>query len=158
VKFPFRAREVAPSPGHASTRIWRPIVPIRVFGPAGIRLAFGLLDTGADETKLPMELAKPLGISIDTAEPARFLGIAGQQAKGFYGRDVGFELRQNKRSYRWIVRRIAFLYDYAEAPDEERITITLGNVGFFRFFNTDFDYQRGRVSIRPNGLFRQHAG
>ena len=156
MKFPFRPREVAPSPAHASTRIWRPIVPIRVFGPAGIRLAFGLLDTGADETKLPMELATHLGIEIDTSEPARFVGVAGQQAKGFYGKDVGFELRQNNRSYRWIIPKVAFLYDFPESPDEERITITLGHVGFFRFFNADFDYQRSCVSIRPNGLFRQH--
>jgi hypothetical protein len=129
-----------------------------MFGPAGKRPAFGLLDTGADETKVPMVMAKLLGIEIDPLEPAHFFGIAGQQVKGFYGKDVGFELRQKKRFYRWIVPKVAFLYDSPDLPHEEGINITLGHVGFFRFFNIELDYQRGRVSIRPNGLFRQHTG
>jgi hypothetical protein len=115
---------------------------------------FGLLDTGADETKLPMDVAAALGVEIDPQEPARFLGIAGQQAKGFYGKDVGFELRQGKKSYRWVVPKVAFLYYPPDANGEERITITLGHVGFFRYFNVTFDNQRARVKIRPNGLFR----
>jgi Aspartyl protease len=120
--------------------------------------AFGLLDTGADETKLPMEMARRLRIEIDPSEPARFRGIAGQQARGFYGKEVSFELKQGKRSYRWMVPRVAFLYDSPGSSDDERALITLGHVGFFRFFHVGLDYQRGRVSIRPNGLFRPHMG
>jgi hypothetical protein len=56
------------------------------------------LDTGADESKLPMSLAVPLGVEINPREPAHFLGVGGQQAKGFYGTGVVLELRQGKRS------------------------------------------------------------
>jgi hypothetical protein len=130
----------------------------RIFGPAGMSRTLGLLDTGADETELPMDLAPSLGIKISSSEPARFRGVGGEQAKGFFGENVGFELRQQKKSYRWIVPKVAFLYPPPGSLDETELTVILGNVGFFRFFNTDFDYQRGRVSIRPNGLFRQHTG
>jgi hypothetical protein len=133
-------------------------VPIRLSGPAGTRPLFGLLDTGADETKLPIEVAHELGISIDPHEPARFRGVSGHQAKGFYGSDFGFELRQGKKSYRWIVAKVACLYDPPDATDEEKITITFGQVGFFRFFNVTFDNQRARVTIRPNGLFHNRSG
>lgn len=153
MRFPFRPCDVAPSPAHPSTTIWRPIIPIRASGPAGSRRLFGLLDTGADETSLPMEIATDLGIAIDPREPARFEGLGGQ-AKGFYGRDVRFELKQGKRSFAWQVARVAFLYDPPDADDEEKVTITLGHVGFFRYFTTTFDNQRSRVEVRPNGLFR----
>jgi hypothetical protein len=158
VRYPFRPCEVDASPAHNSTRIWRPIVPIRVIGPAGMGRVFGLIDTGADETNLPMEIATRLQIEIDPTEPARFRGVARQQAKGFYGKDVTFELRQGKTSYRWIVPKVAFMYDPPGSADDDRILVTLGHVGFFRFFNITLDYQRGRVTIHPNGLFRHHAG
>ena len=104
--------------------------------------------------KLPMEIALDLGIEINPREPASFRGISGHQAKGFCGQDVGFELRQAKKSYRWSVAKVACLYDPPDASDEDLITITLGQVGFFRFFHVTFDSQRARVKIRPNGLFR----
>lgn len=158
MRFPFRPFDGAPSPAHNSTRIWRPIVPIRVFGPAGMRLAFGSLDTGADETQLPMDMANKLGIEIDAREPAGLRVLSGHQAKGFYGKDVGFELRQGKRSHRWVVPSLACLYEALDATDEDKITITLGHVGFFRFFHVTFDCQRGRVRINPNGLFHHQPG
>jgi hypothetical protein len=115
------------------------------------------LDTGADESKLPMSLAVPLRVVINPREPAHFLGVGGQQAKGFYGTGVVLELRQGKRSYRWAVPKVAFVYDVPGADDEGSITITLGHVGFFRYFNVTFDSQRSRVEIRPNGLFRSYG-
>jgi hypothetical protein len=137
--------------------MWRPVVPIRVSGRSGIRRLFALLDTGADETKLPMHLAASLGVEINPREPAHFLGVGGQQSKGFYGKGVVLELRQGKKSYRWALPKVAFVYDMPEADDEENITITLGQVGFFRYFNVAFDNQRSRIEVRPNGLFRPHV-
>jgi hypothetical protein len=113
---------------------------------------FGLLDSGADETKLPMELGQDLGIVVDPQHPASFKGVGGQ-AHGFYGKDPHFELRLGKRSYAWTVPWIALLYDPIDATDDERITITLGQIGFFRYFTVTFDNQRFRVEVRPNGLY-----
>jgi hypothetical protein len=155
VRFPFRPCDVVPSAAHPFPTIWRPIVPIRVSGPAGTSKLFGLLDTGADETTIPMNVAALLGLELDPREPARFLGTGGQQAKGFYGKDVGFEFRQGKKSYRWVIPKVACLYDPPEAIGEETITLTLGQIGFLRYFNVTFDNQRARVEIRPNGLFPQ---
>ena len=157
MRFPYRPCDVEPSPAHPHPRVWRPIIPIRVSGPARSRRLFGLLDTGADETKLPIDVAHELGIVIDPREPAWFEGVSGRQAKGFYGKDVGFELKQGKTSYRWVLPKVAFLYLPLDATDEEKIIITLGQVGFFRFFNVTFDSQRARSSIWPNGLFPQRS-
>ncbi len=155
MKFPFRPFDVEPSPAHPFPTIWRPVVPIRVSGPAGTSRLLGLLDTGADETTIPMNVAAHLGIELDPRELARFKGTGGQQAKGFYGKDVGFEFRQGKKSYRWVVPKVAFLYPPLAANGEETITITLGQIGCLRYFTVTFDNQRARVEIRPNGLFPQ---
>ena len=68
-----------------------------------------------------MEIATRLRIEIDPTEPARFRGVARQQAKGFYGKDVTFELGQGKTSYRWIVPKVAFMYDPPGSADDDRI-------------------------------------
>jgi hypothetical protein len=101
-----------------------------------------------------MDVAIEPGIEIDPREPAVFRGIADQQAKGFYGKEIALELKQGKTSYRWVIPKVAFLYHPPEVNGEERIIITLGHVGFFRYFNVSFDNQRARVEIRPNGLFQ----
>jgi hypothetical protein len=47
------------------------------------------------------------------------------------------------------------LYQPPEANGDETITLTLGHIGFLRYFKVAFDNQRARVEIRPNGLFPQ---
>ena len=48
---------------------------------------------------------------------------------------------------------MAFLLDPTGVELRDRISVSLGHTGFFRYFHTSFDFQRGRVKIRPNGLF-----
>src|SRR5262245_65455016 len=69
---------VPPSlPAGASAR-WRPLAPIRVYGPSGRVRYFprALLDPGADDTIFPLDLAALLGIALksDTGHAARWRG------------------------------------------------------------------------------------
>lgn len=155
--YPYRRYDVAPSPAHPHPTIGRPVVPIRATGPSGTLRIFGRLDSGADETKLPMHMARSLGVEINPREPAHFLGVGGQQSRGFYGTGLVPEFRQGKKSYRWSVPKVAFVYEMPDSDDEESIIMTLGHVGFFRYFHVAFDDQRARVDIRPNGPFRSHG-
>ena len=149
--FGFRPAHVQPTPSYPSAVIYRPKIPIWVGSRGGRRRPFlGLLDTGSDDTKLPRSVAESLGIDLDRAHPILFRGVGGH-AVGHYG-EVTLELRQSPKSYVWAAH-VAFLPDPEETADEDRVTITLGHTGFFRFFHVGFDYQRGRVRIRPNGLF-----
>jgi hypothetical protein len=149
--FRFRRAEVAPTPAYASQTIYRPKIPIWIGPRGGRRRPFlGLLDTGADDVKLLLPAAIELGIKLDRAHPITWYGVGGL-AVGFYG-EVVPELRQSPKSYIWAAQ-VAFVSDPANAPSEERNVTTLGHTGFFRYFHANFNFQRGRVSIRPNGLF-----
>lgn len=149
--FPFRPFEVDPNPAYPSGVIHRPVIPVWV--SAGDRPVplFGLVDTGADDTKMPRSVADRLGASLDLDHPTVFRGLGGF-AVGHYG-DVVLELRQSPKVYRWAAR-VAFLRDRDDDDPSDRVTITLGHAGFLRHFHTSFDFQRGRLRIRPNRLFQ----
>jgi hypothetical protein len=151
VTFKFRRAEVQPTPAYPSGAIDRPVIPIWVGAREGPRRPhLGLLDTGSDDTKFPMAVAERLGVELDRDHPVLFRGVGGE-AVGYFG-DVILELRQSPRSWCWAAR-VAFLPGPMDDSAEDRIMIALGHTGFFRYFHVGFDYQRGRVRIRPNGLF-----
>jgi len=151
VKFPFQRVDVDPTPAFPTDVIYRPVIPILIGPKDGPRKPFfGLLDTGADDTVLPLSEAVRLGVTLDRSVLVGFQGMGGG-SNGFYG-EVSLELRRSPRSYIWTTWA-AFLPDPPGVSPEDRPNISLGHSGFFRFFRADFDFQRHRVKIRPNGLF-----
>jgi Aspartyl protease len=156
VKFPFRRADVEPTPAFPTNVIYRPVIPIWIGWESGPRKPFfGLLDTGADDTVLPLSEAKRLGITLDRSLLVKFRGIGGE-TNGFYGR-VTLELRQSPKSYVWTAQ-VAFTPDQLNDSPENKAIVSLGHSGFFRYFNTHFDFERGRVNIRPNRLFAGRRG
>ena len=151
MNFPFQRGDLEPTPAFPTNVIYRPIIPIRI-GPAGgpLKPFFGLLDTGADDTALPLSEAGRLGIALDRDHPIPFRGVGGSTF-GYFG-EVQMELRQSPRSYHWTVK-VAFLPDPGDGSPGRSTIVYLGHSGFFRYFHTNFDYQRSRVRIHPNGLF-----
>ena len=150
----FRRYQVEPSPAYPARSLERPVIPLFISGPRGALPYLGLLDTGSDDTKIPLAIAERLGIELDRGHPVPFRGVGGE-VFGVYG-TVTLELRQSPKSYRWTTVA-AFLPDPPDATDEESAIITLGHTGFFRYFRAAFDYQRIRVDIRPNSLFSRVA-
>ena len=150
--YPFRPSPTMPTPAYPSGVIYRPEIPIWIGVPGGRRFPFvGLLDTGSDDTKLPLSAVERLGVTVDLKHPIWFRGVGGL-ARGHYG-DVVPELRQSPRSWIWSAK-VAFLPE-AEGERHERVRgeVILGHAGFFRHFHASFDFQRGRARLRPNGLF-----
>jgi hypothetical protein len=151
VIYRFMRGDVQPTPAYPFDTIFRPEIAVWIgVGTGPRRPYYGLLDTGADDTKVPLSQAEPLGVTLDHEHPILFRGVGGM-AVGYFG-DVTMELRQSPRSYVWTAT-VSFLPDPANVTPRDRVTISLGHTGFFRYFNADFDFQRGRVKIHPNGLF-----
>lgn len=149
--YQFLRGAIRPTPAYPFTAIYRPEIPVWIgVGDGPRKPYYGLLDTGADDTKLPLSQAERLGVTLDREHPIPFRGVGGVTV-GYFG-EVTMELRQSPRSYVWTVTA-SFLLDPIDTTPEERVSISLGHTGFFRHFYADFDFQRGRVKIRPNGLF-----
>jgi hypothetical protein len=63
---PGQAKAPLPSLGGAMTR-YRPILAVRVSGPAGTRSLDGLLDSGSDDTIFPEWIAPMIGVDLAAA-------------------------------------------------------------------------------------------
>lgn len=151
MRYRFRRDEVQPTPSNPTGILYRPKIPVWIGSGIGPRRPFiGLLDTGADDTKLPMGVAERLGVILDRDRPILFRGVGGESF-GLFG-EVTMELRQSPKSYVWTAR-VAFLRDPPEVAADVQANVVLGHTGFFRYFHAGFDFQRGRVQLRPNGLF-----
>jgi hypothetical protein len=68
LRFPYLEEPILGSPPPSlppsARERWRPLVPVTVHGPAGGSLGFGraLLDSGADDTLFPLDVATQLGV------------------------------------------------------------------------------------------------
>ncbi len=86
MRFPYRAYDVQRSPARPSpTKLYRPVIPIRVVGASADAVLFGLVDTGADETVLPRFLVHQLGIDADPRHASPFRGVGGHVVQVSFG-------------------------------------------------------------------------
>ena len=129
------------------TSIYRPTIPIRVFGPLGEGLAQGLVDTGADDTILPDRFIQPLGVKLDPHDVSKVRGISGGAMPLRYG-TIELEIGRHGDSYRWSAK-IAFY------PGSRAI---LGYFGFLEHFTATFNGLRRHVTLTPNGTATAPAG
>ena len=69
MRFPYLSATVkAPIPSLGGSLLRpRPVIAVRVFGPAGSHLIDGLLDTGSDDTVLEEWIAGLLGVDLTKA-------------------------------------------------------------------------------------------
>jgi predicted aspartyl protease len=66
--FPYQEQYgVDPSPAAPGHPVFRPKIPVKISGPrADHHVAIALVDTGADETILPLSVARPLRVQLDS--------------------------------------------------------------------------------------------
>jgi hypothetical protein len=148
VIFPYRGFEVEESLAHPHTIIYRPYIPIRVYGPTRGDDYFASLDTGADETVMPTSVARDLGVRLDLKNPSGVRGVGGS-VPGFYG-NVDILVSKGKKSWRWGAKSLFLIED---SNDQ---TIRLGPIGFIEHFTIQLDSRRRRVDLRPTGRFPNH--
>ncbi len=123
----------------------RPLLVVSVTGPAGTHAVEGLLDTGADETVFPEDVALRIGLSLSSAPQGMGVGatLAGIPLR--YG-EVGLRITDGieGREWRaWVGFTPAKLY----RP-------MLGFAGFLQFFTATFHGDREQVELTVNSLYR----
>lgn len=146
MKFPYVEYSVEPSPTLPNGIIYRPMLPIRVIGPAGEISILGLLDTGSDQTLLPRTVGNDIGANIDNTQQWSLGGVGGQSIHAVLGR-VELEIAYESEAYRWP-QQVGFV-SFATAEDEVAI---LGHAGFLDFFTVTFDGENHEFSPKSNQL------
>ena len=117
-----------------------PIIPFRVISDQGDAVLYGLLDTGADETLLPMAIAEVLGVNLDPRNRGTVLSASGEMSV-VYG-DISLEIGRGRARYRWHTT-VGFL----SQPLEEAL---LGHRGFLQYFDVSFLWVRKEIRLHRN--------
>jgi len=124
--------------------ILRPEVPIRVFGPTGAAELLALVDTGSDNSILPLSIAHDLGIETTLGKGPSASAYGGQRIALSFA-DVLLELSQDEVVLRWSSR----LY-FADFPGDSEKAVILGHEGFLDYFTATFDGENCVATLEPN--------
>ena len=114
---------------------------MRVVGPRGDALIFGLLDSGADTTVLPGFLVDRIGVDLEP-QTGRFRGVGGHVVTVSFG-TVDLELQWGNESYRWPAR-VGFL--------DVRTVAVLGRTALLEYFDATFLGADNAVTLERNTL------
>ena len=125
--------------------IFRPEVPLCIHGPSGSANYMALVDTGADNTILPLAIAHELGITTHKSKGPSATAFGGQEIPLSYA-DVELELSQDETSLRWRAR-----VQFFDFPDAQSEALIVGHEGFLDFFTAIFDGEQTTLDLRPNG-------
>jgi predicted aspartyl protease len=134
---------LAPETGEP-TLIFRPEMPIRIFGPRGAGHYRALVDTGADNTILPKRIADDLGIVLSDGSGPQLRAFGGQSLKVVFG-DVEIEIEDENERLRWPAR-----VQFFEFSSTEEESLVLGHSGFLDYFVATFDGGSGNLTLIAN--------
>ena len=110
--------------------IYRPMVRVTVIGPDDAVTQLGLLDTGADETILPIEILAQIGHAGPAGRTGRLHGIHGGSVDVVYG-EVRFGFTEGgTKPFVWEAT-VAFGQNLAEP--------IFGHSGFLEHFTASFN-------------------
>lgn len=130
----------------SSHTVYRPVAPIEILGDRNSLKLFALIDTGADFTLLPMEVAKFLGIPLAAGSSVSMTGVGGSTIQA-YPATVDLTLTQGRESLRW----------HARVHFAEQDNLLLGNEGFLEFFIATFDWAAKTIDLAPNSMLQRSA-
>ena len=124
-------------------QIARPIITLHLEASNGNRVFSDVLvDTGADVTLLPVDLADSLNIDLSLLPEVTATSAIGGECR-YRQCDLSLELRRFPDVIRWRAT-IGFT---------ERVMSygILGTRGFFEFFRLEYDARAGFVFVEPSG-------
>jgi predicted aspartyl protease len=124
--------------------ILRPVISVTISGPHSTARWDALVDTGADETLLPMSLAEALGVELDPRLTSQAAGISGEVLRIHYG-DVDFQIEAGADSISWSTM-VGFV-EFSSSKDE---VIVLGHGGCLDYFTAIFDGEHAELELIPN--------
>jgi predicted aspartyl protease len=146
MKFPYR-EYISQFPGTADFRlILRPVITVRITGPTSTARWDALVDTGADETLLPLSLAELLGVELDQDATSQAVGISGDRLTIHYG-DVEFQIAAESETVTW--RTTVGFVEFGSSEDE---LIVLGHGGCLDYFLARFDGETAQLELTSNSL------
>ena len=146
MRFPYTLSIVPSIESGEEIVLLRPEVPIRIHGPAGRADVLALVDTGADNSILPLSVADDLGIETTQGKGPGATAFGGQQIALSFA-EVVLELSQHDAVIRWRAR----LY-FADFPDDSEKAVILGHEGFLDYFTATFDGAGCFVELEPNDM------
>lgn len=123
--------------------IMRPEVPLRIHGPNGQRDWYALIDTGADNSIFPFEVAGRLGIKTTLGRGPSPTAYGGQQLLMSYA-EIVLELLDVEEELLWKTR----VYFADQSSDID--TIILGHEGFLDYFTATFSGELCELELEPN--------
>lgn len=131
------------SPGSISR--WRPLVPIRIFGPDGSSRLFlrALLDPGSDDTIFPLDAASLIGVRLGSGRK-HVVRWRGQGYSLEYGA-VELELTDEIETWRWHA-----VIGFSDAPLRYPL---LGVAGSLQFMDVTFFGHERTVAIETNASY-----
>jgi len=143
---PERIRGISPPTLSTGTRFhWRPLIPVKVRSTSGVVLFYhrALLDSGSQDTLLPLGAARTAGIPLlpDVGHIVRWRGAAFPLR---FGR-VEFQMEDCGVTWRWSAV-VAFADLSVPYP-------ILGLAGFLEYFDATFRGEDRVVELAPNGSF-----
>ena len=104
------------------------------------------MDTGADETLLPMSLAEVLEGELDQQLTSEAAGIAGDRLKIHSG-DVEFPIAVDREVVAWTTT-VGFV-EFGSSDDE---VMVLGHGGCLDEFTSTVDGEKAELELVPNRL------
>ncbi|MBY0522633.1 MAG: retropepsin-like domain-containing protein [Gemmataceae bacterium] len=121
---------------------FRPKIPVLVRGVGSLHVIDGLLDTGADRTMVPLQVALNLGIDVATLGPEVRLQSGTGQILSCRIAHLILELRRLTEQITWLAEVVV--------PTQHLPHAYWGFKGFLEFFRAEFD--------GPNHLITLTAG
>jgi predicted aspartyl protease len=147
MKFSYR-EYISQFPGTSDFRlILRPVITVRIAGPKSEARWDALVDTGADETLLPLSLAELLGVELDREATSLAAGISGDKLTIHYG-DVKLQIAVGNKEITW--RSTVGFVEFGSSDEE---VIVLGHLGCLDFFTATFNGELAELEMLPNSLF-----
>ncbi|MDR3632958.1 MAG: hypothetical protein P4L84_03925 [Isosphaeraceae bacterium] len=123
--------------------MWRPVVPLMVFGLSNRVTLTGILDTGSAETLLPVFLVEKIQPAFVAGESSLLQGPDGTLFPVKYG-TVDLGIRLKRKTHRWYAK-VGF--------QEGREEALLGHTGFLQFFAVTFNGPERFATLRPGRAF-----
>ncbi len=146
MKFSYR-EYISQFPGTSDFRlILRPVITIGIAGTKSVARWDALVDTGADETLLPLSLASLLGVELDQEATSQAAGISGDKLTIYYG-DVELQIVDGNKTVTW--KTIVGFVEFGSSDDE---VIVLGHGGCLDYFTASFDGENAELELMPNSL------
>jgi hypothetical protein len=147
MKFPYQAYQAAPSPTVPNGILYRPEVPLTISGSAGSQTLWPLVDTGSDDTLLPLSSGRMVGAVLDPGQTWDVQGIGGQSVKAILG-EVTFELARGPQLFRWVAK-VGFV-DFPRPEDEFAV---VGHAGCLDYFRVTCDGHLHELDIEVTPAF-----